>query len=154
MSAINRRAALKISVLVTVIHRVVETVAREMCANAGRDVTMIAEWKLPEEQQPILQRIVWFEPARSAARIDSALFLQMAMAYARADELQKIRRYFPAGQFQDALRQAPVGLFDHQFWRYWHKALEMDAAEPLLRRPFVPEAWEQDDRFSKCVVRG
>ena len=115
---------------------------------------MSIERELPEELQSILQRLVWFEPARSEARIDWALFLLMAMAYAREEELQKIRRYFAAAQFRDALRQAPAGLFDRQSWRYWHQALKMDPAEPLPRRPFLPQEWEQDDRFSKCVVRG
>jgi hypothetical protein len=108
--------------------------------------------KLPEDLEPILEHLAWFEPLRSEARCDWVRFLQMAMAYAREDEIQRIRRHFSVEQFQDALRQAPAGIFDRQSWRYWHKALWMDP-EPLPRRPFVPAEWEQDDRFSKCVVR-
>jgi hypothetical protein len=77
----------------------------------------------------------------------------MAMAYAREGELEQIRRYFKREEFEEALREAPAGLFDRQSWGYWHKALGMGMAPPLPRRPFVPADFEQDDRFSKCMVR-
>jgi hypothetical protein len=113
---------------------------------------MIAEWKLPNELEPILERLAWFEPLRSEGRTDWVRFLQMAMAYAREDELDKVRLHFSIEQFRDALRQSPAGIFDRQSWEYWHKALGLPP-EPLPRRPFVPADFEPDERFSKCVVR-
>jgi hypothetical protein len=69
---------------------------------------MSAEWKLPKELEPVLDRLVWFEPFRSEGRADWVRFLQMAMAYAREDELQKVRHTFSVDQFRDALRQSPA----------------------------------------------
>lgn len=114
---------------------------------------MNAESRIPEDLEPIVDRFAWFEPARSEARLDRKRFLQLAMAYAREDELEHIRRHFTREEFQEALREAPAGIFDRQSWRYWHEALGMGEAPPLPRRPFVPEGFEPDDRFSKCVVR-
>ena len=109
-------------------------------------------WKLPEDLEPVFERLARFEPLRTEGRTDWVRFLQMAMAHAREGDIQKIRSHFSGEQFQQALRQAPAGIFDHQSWRYWHKALGMKL-EPLPRRPFVPADWEPDDRFSKCIVR-
>jgi hypothetical protein len=110
-------------------------------------------WKVPAELAGIWERLARFEPARSAGGSHRVQFLQMAMAYAREEELQQIRRHFTREEFQEALRQAPAGLFDRQSWRYWHEVLAMGPTPPLPRRPFVPEGMEQDDRFSKCVLR-
>lgn len=114
----------------------------------------MSSWKLPAELLPVLERLVWFEPLRSEVALNPDLFLQMAMAYANQRELDQIRRHFSLEQFRAALRQSPPGLFDRQSWRYWHRALGLGEAGPLPKRPFLPEDWEQDDRFSKCVMRG
>jgi hypothetical protein len=114
---------------------------------------MKERWKIPEELEGIWRRLAWFEPARSSGARDWMEFLQMAMAYAREGDLEPIRRHFKQEEFQEALRHAPAGLFDRQSWWYWHKALGMGAAPALPRRPFVPEDFEQDDRFSKCIAR-
>ena len=114
----------------------------------------VVDWRVPAELESIWKRLAWFEPMRSGARMDRVLFLQMAMAYARDQELEQIRRHFTQEEFQEALRQAPAGMFDRQSWRYWHEAMGMGAAPRLPRRPFVPEELEQDDRFSKCILRG
>jgi hypothetical protein len=102
-------------------------------------------WEMPADLADIWERLVWFEPARSASGTDCSQFLQMAMAYAREGELERIGRYFKREEFQEALRQAPAGLFDQQSWGYWHAALGMGPAPRLPHRPFVPEDFEQDD---------
>jgi hypothetical protein len=114
----------------------------------------MTQWELPNELRPVLKRLAWFEPLRSEAAFDPILFLQLAMAYASQSELDQIRQHFPVEEFRTALRQAPPGLFDRQSWRYWHQALGLGEAGPLPKRPFLPDNWEQDDRFSKCVIRG
>jgi hypothetical protein len=85
---------------------------------------------------------------------DAEVFLQRAMAYASAQELKQVRLVFTDDELRSALRNARPGVFDKASWEYWHAALNAGPPPPRPKRPFLPDDWEPDDRFSKCVDRG
>lgn len=107
----------------------------------------------PPELRSLVDRTIWWEPARSRARADLEFFLPYAMAYASAEVLAELRRHVSDERMRAALRAAPPGLFDVQSWRYWHAVLGVEPVPPRPRRPFIPAGVEPDDTFSKCVER-
>ena len=77
----------------------------------------IAAMMTPSDLQPVVDQTVWWEPARSQAKVDLEFFLPYAMAYATDEALSLIRRHVSDDQLRAALRGAPIGLFDLQSWQ-------------------------------------
>ena len=88
----------------------------------------------PPDLQPLVEQTIWWEPARSQAKVDLEFFLPYAMAYATDEALSRIRTHVTGEQLRAALPAAPVGLFDLQSWQYCHAILGVAPIPPRLRR--------------------
>ena len=85
---------------------------------------------LNPEIEPVVRRIVWFEPPEEALA-DPVRFMAYAMARATHEDMKLIRRFVDDADFLEALDQAPAGIIDHRSWAYWNSKMGRYPAPPL-----------------------
>jgi hypothetical protein len=88
---------------------------------------------LNAELEPVVRRIVWFEPPEEAL-VDPVRFMAYAMARATHEEMKLIRQYVDDADFLEALEKAPPGVIDRRSWAYWNSKMGRYPAPPLPTR--------------------
>ncbi len=81
----------------------------------------------------LARRIVWFEPPADALA-DRVRFLAYLMTYGTAADVTVARRHFSAGDFREAIENAPPGILDERSWAYWNLVAGHYPAPPMPRR--------------------
>lgn len=84
---------------------------------------------LNPEIEPVVRRIVWFEPPEEALS-DPVRFMAYAMARATHEDMKVIRRYVDDADFVEALDKAPAGIIDRRSWAYWNSKMGRYPAPP------------------------
>lgn len=81
----------------------------------------------------IARRVCWWQPV-AATLENTPLFLCRIMALATWDDICVALDHYGRNAFQEALQNAPPGLFDPCSWHYWHHRLELPPVPPLPQR--------------------
>ncbi len=90
---------------------------------------------LNQETEPVVRRIIWFEPPEEALS-DPVRFMAYAMASATHEDMKVIRRYVDNTDFLEALDKAPPGIIDPRSWAYWNSLMGRYPTPPLPVRQF------------------
>ncbi len=90
---------------------------------------------LNTEIEPVVRRIIWFEPPEQALA-DPIRFMAYAMACATHEDMKVIRRYVDDTDFLEALDNAPPGIIDRRSWAYWNSLMGRYPAPPPPVRQF------------------
>lgn len=91
---------------------------------------------LTPDLQHLARRVIWVEEPDQALA-DPVRFLAYAMTYATHEDMQIIRNYLSTDDLQDALTQAPPGIFDSRSWASWYVVLDQLPVPPLPVRECV-----------------
>lgn len=88
---------------------------------------------LTPEIEAIAKHVVWFEEPRQAVA-DPARFVAYTMTYGTFADVGVIRKYLSESELQEALSNAPAGIFDPRSWAYWNLKLGRYPAPPMPER--------------------
>ena len=83
----------------------------------------------------LARRVVWFEEPDQVL-VDPVRFVAYAMTYGTHEDMKIIRQYFTDEDLQEALSQAPAGIFDGRSWSYWNLKMGRYPTPPLPTREF------------------
>jgi hypothetical protein len=96
---------------------------------AGADGSECAD----EALQHIAQRLLWWQPPAVSLK-QPKRFIAQVMALGTWKDVRTAWRVFGEEAFQEALRQAPPGVFDPRSWTYWHHVFRWLPVPPLPKR--------------------
>jgi hypothetical protein len=88
---------------------------------------------LTPEIEAVAKRVVWFEPPQQAVA-DPIRFLAYAMTYGDHEDMSILRRHLSNADLQEALANAPAGIFDGRSWAYWNLMVGNYPAPPMPER--------------------
>jgi hypothetical protein len=81
----------------------------------------------------IAEQVVWFEePTRALS--DPIRFLAYLMTYGTHEEINAVQQYLAPNDVEEALENAPPGVFDERSWAYWNLMMGRDPVPPMPRR--------------------
>ena len=89
--------------------------------------------RLNAEMRAVAKRVIWFEDPEDAVLYPERL-LAYLMTYGTLEEILIARKYFSDEEFEQALRNAPSGIFDLPSWNYWNVVYKHEPVPPLPRR--------------------
>ncbi|MES1257466.1 MAG: hypothetical protein ABUS51_03515 [Acidobacteriota bacterium] len=78
----------------------------------------------------VAERVVWFRPP-SEALADPIHFLAHVMTYGTVEDLQALDGIAGPDEFEEALNNAPPGIFDKRSWAYWNLKYGRAESPPL-----------------------
>ena len=90
---------------------------------------------LTDELANVSRRVLWFEEPKQALA-DPIRFVAYAMTYGTHEDMNVLRHSLSDEDFQEALDQAPPGIFDGRSWAYWNLKLGRHPEPPLPTRRF------------------
>ena len=85
------------------------------------------------ELEAVARHAVWFEPPAEALA-DQYHFVAHVLTYGTYEDVMILRKYLSAGDFREALDNAPPGIFDPRSWAYWNLKIGRYPAPPLPKR--------------------
>ena len=86
----------------------------------------------------VAERVVWFKPPRETLA-DPIHFLAHVMTYGTVADLRATCAVIGPDEFQEALENAPPGVFDGRSWAYWNLKYGRLPAPPMpVRRGLQP----------------
>jgi hypothetical protein len=86
-----------------------------------------------EALHSIARRLMWWQPPAVSLQ-QPRRFIAQVMALGTWTDVRTAWRAFGEGAFQEALREAPPGVFDPRSWIYWHHVFRWLPVPPLPRR--------------------
>ena len=81
----------------------------------------------------VAPRVVWFEEPEKAIS-DPNRFIAYLLTYGTIEEIAVVRRYLDAADLQEAIENAPPGIFDERSWAYWNAIIGRYPTPPMPRR--------------------
>ena len=90
---------------------------------------------LTNELANVSRRVLWFEEP-AIALSHPIRFVAYAMTYGTHEDMKIVRQYLSHAELQEALDQAPPGIFDGRSWAYWNLKLGRYPPPPLPQRHF------------------
>jgi len=90
---------------------------------------------LTEGLAAVARRCVWFkEPAEAIA--DPRYFVAYVLTYGTHEDVAELRTQVSDSDLQEAIDNAPAGIFDARSWAYWNLMLGRYKAPPMPQRKF------------------
>lgn len=93
---------------------------------------------IPQDLALVARRVVWFDPPGQALE-DRANFLAHVMTFGTVQDLLVAEKYYSRIDFEQALENAPPGVFDGRSWSYWNTVLGRVPVPPMPRRKFLQD---------------
>ena len=90
---------------------------------------------LTKELERVARRCVWFKEPRDAVA-DPVRLIAYVLTYGTADDVKESLRHVTDVDLEEAIDQAPSGVFDARSWAYWNLMLGRYETPPLPVRRF------------------
>jgi hypothetical protein len=99
-------------------------------ASAGRSEPWRVDRMRIPELQSMGERLGCFDLTDQMPR-DRYIFLAHVMTYGTSGDVVIAKRHFSDDEFLDALKNAPIGVFDRYSWAYWNTVLGRVPVPPI-----------------------
>jgi len=89
-----------------------------------------------ERAPSMARKYVWWQPPERTLA-DRPLFLAQMMNLGTADDIRWLLSLVSTSELRDALRDAPIGIFNPRSWHFWHLRLGLTPPPelPVRRLP-------------------
>lgn len=91
--------------------------------------------KVTEELKRVAKRTVWFQTPEEAVS-DPVHFIAHVLTYGTHQDVETLRHYVTEKELEEAIRNAPPGIFDERSWAYWNLKIGHYPAPPMPKRTF------------------